>query len=235
MPVIDVAENAPGLITLTTPNLEETVDFFRRLMDLQPVESGDQVFLTWREVPILSLTDHTFEAFVIGFGTDDLHESVARARSLGAHAEDTGMVADPNNVPFLLMQTPAFFAVGEAGTMVWLEYSSPEPPVGFYRELFGWRMDDEQSDNITIAHVEDTAIGWFWQLNRPDSVWVPYFGVVDLDAALANVDQKYVLQTPSNSFLGPTAVLTTPGGAEFGLVQLFVVGGDDHGSGVPQS
>ena len=221
MPVIDVNEAGPGLITLTTTDVEATVDFFRRLMDLEPHEYGEQVFLTWREVPIMSLTEHTFDAFVVGFGTADVPETVARARQLGAHAEDSGMIADPNNAPLLLLQTPAFFAVGEAGTLVWLEYSSPEPPVGFYHDLFGWELDDSQADNITLARLEGDAIGWFWQINRPDSVWVPYFGVVDIDAALANIPQEYVLQTPTPSFLGPTALVTTPGGAEVGLVQVL--------------
>jgi predicted enzyme related to lactoylglutathione lyase len=171
--------------------------------------------------------------------TDDADASVARAAELGATvmsepfeipgAGRMGVVADPQGGVVLLWE-PGEFAgaavVNEVGAWAWddLQTTDPEGAAPFYEALFGWASAEVPgSDGIyrSIAH-EGRNIGGIMRAQREiaQPYWTVYFGVADVDAALARVvaegGRKLVepMAVPSGRF----AVALDPQGAVFCLV-----------------
>jgi uncharacterized protein len=137
---------------------------------------------------------------------DDADAAVERAKSLGgtAHAAafdvmDAGRMAviqDPQNAYFMVWQPRA--QVGAAlvnvpGAFVWNELSTPDldGATSFYSGLFGWTVEEFPGSPEPYLSIKNRGAnnGGMRGLNPPDAPphWLVYFGVEDIDAALAKV------------------------------------------------
>jgi predicted enzyme related to lactoylglutathione lyase len=162
-----------------------------------------------------------------------------KAKDLGAqvHAPpfdvmDVGRMAviqDPQGAFFMLWQPRTHVGaalVNAPGALVWNELRTPDldGSEAFYTELFGW----------TISRSEGTPLGTYLGIKNGDSNnggiaqasppgtpphWLVYFGVEDVDAALARV-----AQLGGSTLLGATdigiakiAVVRDPQGAAFAI------------------
>jgi uncharacterized protein len=171
--------------------------------------------------------------------TDDADATVARAAQLGATvmsepfaipgAGRMGVVADPQGGVILLWE-PAEFAgaamVNEVGAWAWddLQTTDPEGAAPFYEALFGWATAEVPGSAgvyRSIAH-EGRTIGGIMRAQRAiaQPYWTVYFGVADVDAALARVAAEggRTLMEPMAVPSGRFAVAMDPQGAVFCFV-----------------
>lgn len=106
------------------------------------------------------------------------------------------------------------------GTVSFIEFGVGEPGAAapFLADLFGWRF-----------HPMTTGGGWFdtpsgragMHGNDPNQLYA-YYGVADLDAAIARVRSlggTAEMQGPGDAEFGRFADCTGPGGLRFGLHQ----------------
>jgi uncharacterized protein len=171
---------------------------------------------------------------------DRSDEVAARAAQLGGTVlaapfaiPDAGrmaVLADPLGAIFLLWEPdpfPGAEVVNEPGSLTWNDLQTPDPAgvAEFYRGLFGWE----------IAEVPGSGGSYFSIANRgrlnggimrpPGGLarpfWNAYFGVDDLDAALARVTEAGgepvvgPMEVPAGRFAG----VRDPQGAFFSLFQ----------------
>lgn len=149
------------------------------------------------------------------------------------------MVADPQGSPFYLMkgasdETSYSFATTEPkiGHCAWNELatSDPEAAKAFYGTQFGWvpagemDMGEMGAYHFLQASGERFMIGAAYRKIEadPQSHWLFYFRVVDLDAAMAAVKDGggQIFMEPVALPEGPdfSMIAYDPGGASFGLV-----------------
>ncbi len=128
------------------------------------------------------------------------------------------------------IEFPGFGVVGEPGTPVWFELHTRgyDRAVTFYRDVFDWDievMSDSAEFRYTAAKgVGENVAGIFDASNvLPDgapSHWTVYFGVDDVDEALAKVNEfgGSVISAPEDSPYGRMAPVADPTGAQFRLM-----------------
>jgi hypothetical protein len=163
--------------------------------------------------------------------------SAARASELGAT-----VVAEPFDVfdvgRMAVIQDPqgAFFSVWEPrstigaelvnapGALVWNELSSPDTAASttFYSGLFGWDVAPfEGIDNYFVIRVGEASNGGITVPQAPGTSphWLVYFGVDDLDASLAKLEQLggANIAGPIDIQMARLAVVSDPQGAGFAL------------------
>jgi uncharacterized protein len=161
-----------------------------------------------------------------------------RAKELGAtvHAPpfdvmDVGRMAviqDPQGAFFELWQPKAHFGaalVNAPGALVWNELGSPDLAASnaFYSGLFGWSIapfEGSPEPYLAIKNGEANA-GGIRPLPGPGAPphWLAYFGVEDIDAALAKVQElggsKHA--GPIDIQIAKIAIVADPQGAIFAL------------------
>ena len=168
----------------------------------------------------------------------DADAAAARAAELGAtvHAPpfdvmDVGRMAviqDPQGAFFEIWQPREHFGaslVNAPGALVWNELASPdlEASSAFYGALFGWRIapfegSPEPYLSIKVGEANNGGIRPNQQPGPPPH-WLVYFGVEDLDAALARVPELggSVHAGPIDIQIAKIAVVGDPQGAIFAL------------------
>lgn len=181
---------------------------------------------------------------------DDVDATVERVTAAGGRplmpARDMegvgrfGLVADPQGAPFYVIRaappqgaadpTSHAFAADRpmVGHCAWNELSSDDPPAAwrFYGELFGWVKDGDMDMGPTgkyefIRH--GFMLGAIYPKGEadPNSHWLFYFRVDDIDAAFAYVETtratvlQELIEIPGGEY---SMVLTDPQGAAVGLV-----------------
>ncbi len=117
------------------------------------------------------------------------------------------------------------------GTFLWNELmtSDVEATKAFYARLAGWTYTEMPSPDgtYTIANLPGQPRGvagiMHWPENKPGSnVWMPYLGVADINAALADVVvgggtvMRPAFEIPGT---GHIAILQDATGATIGLLQ----------------
>lgn len=169
---------------------------------------------------------------------EDADAAAARAKELGAavHAPpfdvmDVGRMAviqDPQGAHFELWQPKAHFGaalVNAPGAVVWNELNTPDLDAAsaFYTGLFGWTVapfEGSPGPYLSIKNGEANA-GGIRPLTQPGVPphWLVYFGVEDLDAALAKVGELggTVHAGPIDIQVAKIAVAADPQGAVFAL------------------
>ena len=164
--------------------------------------------------------------------------TAARAKELGAtvHAEpfdvmDVGRMAviqDPQGAAFELWQPKEHFGaalVNAPGAPVWNELSSPDLDASsaFYTQLFGWTVAPFEGSAQPYLSIKngDANAGGIRPLTQPGAppYWLAYFGVEDLDSALAKVGELggAVHAGPIEIQIAKIAVVADPQGAVFAL------------------
>jgi uncharacterized protein len=167
----------------------------------------------------------------------DADATVQRAKELGgtAHADAfdvmqagrMGVIQDPQGAFFLAWQPREHHGaqlVNAPGALVWNELQSPdlEASISFYGQLFGWDLQDAPGMNERYVAIRNGEINNGGMRaagpNQPPS-WLVYFGVEDIDTAVARVQELGggVLVPPTDIQIAKFAVVRDPQGAVFAL------------------
>jgi uncharacterized protein len=188
-------------------------------------------------------------AWVGYIGVDDVDACYAAITAAGGDAlmpptdlEGVGrmaMVSDPQRAPFYIMkgasdETSHSFAAFEpkVGHCAWNELASsdPEAAIGFYHAQFGWNaagesdMGDMGAYRFLQASEERFLVGAVYQKVEadPQSHWLFYFRVVNLDAAMATIKelggQIFMEPVPVPEREDFSLIAYDPEGAPFGLI-----------------
>ncbi|HUA44920.1 MAG TPA: VOC family protein [Solirubrobacteraceae bacterium] len=161
-----------------------------------------------------------------------------RAQKLGAtvHAPpfdvmDAGRMAviqDPQGAFFMPWEPKdhnGASLVNASGALSWNELASvdPEASAQFYRELFGWKVEQFQGMEMTYLGIQNAAGhsngGIREAMENEPSYWLVYFGTADADADTARATElgANTLAPPMDISVGRIAVLQDPQGAVFAL------------------
>jgi predicted enzyme related to lactoylglutathione lyase len=168
---------------------------------------------------------------------EDADAVAERAEELGAavHAPPfdvmsvgrMAVIQDPQGAYFMLWQPREHIGaslVNAPGALVWNELQSPDldESAAFYSDLFGWKVEQaEGMQDRYLAIKNGTANnGGMRELTPPSPPnWLTYFGVHDIDEALAKVDELggSKLAGPIDIQIAKIAVVADPQGAVFAL------------------
>jgi uncharacterized protein len=165
---------------------------------------------------------------------EDAGAAIARARELGAEivAEPVdvteigrmAVIRDPVGATVHLWQPRSQVGAGrvnDPGCMVWNELASPDPgrAGSFYRELFGWTTDTDET-GYAIVKREDARNGGIrpTQDDEPPH-WLVYFTAASCDQATTTVEEAggEVMAGPMDVTVGRIAIVADPQGAVFAL------------------
>ncbi len=169
---------------------------------------------------------------------ESAEETAERAKELGAdvHAGpfdvmDVGRMAairDPQGAFFMVWQPRAHIGaelVNAPGALVWNELGSPdlEASSAFYSGLFGWSIapfEGSAEPYLAIRNGEANN-GGIRPVTPPGAPpnWLVYFGVEDIDAALARVQELGGAKHagPIDIQMAKIAIVADPQGAIFAL------------------
>ncbi len=160
-----------------------------------------------------------------------------RAKELGAtvHAPPfdvmtvgrMAVIQDPQGAFFMLWQpadTIGAELVNAPGALVWNELQSPnlDASASFYGDLFGWQIAQAEGMQDRYLMIKNAGAnnGGIRDLTPPSPPsWLTYFGVQDVDEALAKVDELggSKLAGPIDIGIAKLAVVADPQGAVFAL------------------
>jgi uncharacterized protein len=164
--------------------------------------------------------------------------AVERAKELGgtAHAPAfdvmesgrMGVIQDPHGAYFMVWQPRAHFGarlVNAPGALVWNELASPDLDASsaFYSGLFGWEIAPFEGSPMPYLSIENAGAsnGGMRELGPPEAPphWLVYFGVQDIDAGLAKVQELggEKVAGPIDIQMAKIAVVEDPQGAMFAL------------------
>jgi hypothetical protein len=168
---------------------------------------------------------------------DDADAAAERAKALGANVHAPpfdvmtvgrmAVIQDPQGAFFMLWQPREHIGadlVNAPGTLVWNELQSPDldASAAFYSELFGWKVADFEGMAQRYMGIDNAGKhnGGMRALQPPTPPsWLVYFGVEDLDASLAKLDELggSKLAGPIDITMAKIAVVADPQGAVFAL------------------
>jgi predicted enzyme related to lactoylglutathione lyase len=164
--------------------------------------------------------------------------SLERAKELGAsvhapafdvlEAGRMGVIQDPQGAFFLVWQPRQHFGaqiVNEPGAFVWNELNTtdPEGAIPFYSGLFGWKIEQAEGSAEPYLSIKngDANNGGIRALGQPGVPpnWLVYFGVQDIDEAIAKVQELGGSKTvgPIDIQIAKIAVVADPQGAFFAI------------------
>jgi predicted enzyme related to lactoylglutathione lyase len=168
----------------------------------------------------------------------DVDAVAARAGELGAtvvsppfDVMDAGrmsVIQDPHGAFFMLWQPKDSVGaqlVNASGALVWNELATPDldASTAFYGDLFGWGVapfEGSPEPYLTVK-VGEANNGGMRRLDPPGMPphWLVYFGVDDLDAALARIDELGGTKHagPIDIQIAKIAVVADPQGAIFAI------------------
>ncbi len=138
------------------------------------------------------------------------------------------VIQDPQGAYFMAWQPrdhPGAALVNAPGALVWNELASPDldASTAFYSGLFGWTVAPFEGSPEPYLSIKngDANNGGIRPLPAPGPPphWLAYFGVEDLDAALATVERLGGTKHagPINIQIAKIAVVADPQGAMFAL------------------
>lgn len=164
-------------------------------------------------------------------------DAAERAQSLGAtvhappfdvmEAGRMAVIQDPQGAFFMVWQAKQNIGaalVNEPGAFVWNELGSPDldASTAFYSELFGWSIapfEGSPEPYLAIKNGEANNGGIRPLTPGAPPHWLVYFGVEDLDASLAELEElggsKHA--GPIDIQIAKIAVVADPQGAIFAL------------------
>ena len=112
--------------------------------------------------------------------------------------------------------------VGEPGTFVWNELATTDVAAAsdFYTTVFGWGLDETQSDDARAFTVGGEMVCGAHAAGEGEfPAWSIWFAVPDCDASTAKAVElgATVLMPPNDMDFGRGAVVADPQGAVFGM------------------
>ena len=153
---------------------------------------------------------------------------------------DSGRMAvakDPSGGFFAVWEPRAHIGaevVNEPVSLTWNELTcrNAEDLLGFYSEVFGWRVEligrgAGEPFQYRELHLGDKLVGGCMEMDDswPEGIpthWMAYFAVEDTDACAAEAARLggAISVDPFDLPVGRTAVLNDPGGAVFSVIRL---------------
>ncbi|GAA4926239.1 hypothetical protein EV188_108127 [Actinomycetospora succinea] len=111
------------------------------------------------------------------------------------------------------------------GRLCWAEAASAEPGTTrtFYRELLGWRWEEDGAGPGHLAgHGDDGPVAGLGLAGDALLHWLPVFAVTDVDAAVAAAEGAggQVVAPVAAGPRGRHAALADPAGARFGVLEV---------------
>jgi uncharacterized protein len=168
---------------------------------------------------------------------EDADAVAERAKELGANvhappfdvmqAGRMAVIQDPQGAFFMLWQPREHIGaelVNAPGALVWNELQSPDldASASFYGDLFGWDAQEAEGMQDRYLMVKNAGAnnGGMRGLTPPTPPsWLVYFGVDDVEQALAKLDELggSKLAGPIDIGIAKLAVVADPQGAVFAL------------------
>jgi len=173
------------------------------------------------------------------FASEDTRATAAAVQAAGGSLlsdvmdiGDSGtmvVAADPAGAAFGVWQAKdmsGYSVFNEPGGLSWedLRSSDPDASKAFYAEVLGWDytpLEMAGPDYATFHHPGDEAplggLGGMMGMEGFPSHWIVYFGVADVDAAVAHVEAHggHILSPGFDTPFGRMAAVTDPWGASF--------------------
>jgi predicted enzyme related to lactoylglutathione lyase len=175
--------------------------------------------------------------------TKTVEQAGGKVRLAPMDVFDNGRMAqftDPVGAQFAVWQpgtTKGLDAVTVPGSLCWTELHTPDAVTarGFYRQVFGWDTQDMPlpgGQTYTVLSVagggEEGSIGGIMQFGEEQLAaggrphWLPYFEVLDADAAVAKTEQsggQVLMPATDMEGVGRMAALADPFGAFFSVIK----------------
>lgn len=169
---------------------------------------------------------------------DSADAAVEQAGELGAtvhapafdvlEAGRMGVIGDPQGAYFMVWQPRGHHGaalVNAPGALVWNELASPdlEASSAFYSGLFGWEIAPFEGSPTPYLSIKNRGAsnGGMRELSPPGVPphWLVYFGVQDIDAALAKVRELggTAMSGPIDIQMAKIAIVQDPQGATLAL------------------
>ncbi len=177
------------------------------------------------------------------FFVDDLDATLAEITSAGGNVlappfeipdgARVSVVTDPSGAMFALIsegrQPGPYFSM-EVGAVSWVELMTrrPDEARAFYHQVFGWKATTEDAGGMayTVFSLAATQVGGMIETpaHLPDDVpdtWSVYFTVADCQAIVEEAAELggQVILPPTQTPIGPFAVLADPQGAVFQVME----------------
>ncbi len=137
------------------------------------------------------------------------------------------VIQDPQGAYFMLWQPREHIGaqlVNAPGALVWNELQSPDldASASFYGDLFGWQIEQFPGMQERYLSIKNAGAnnGGMRDVTPPaPPSWLAYFGIEDLDAGLASVQELGGLKLagPIDIAVARIAVVADPQGAVFAL------------------
>jgi uncharacterized protein len=168
--------------------------------------------------------------------TDDVDETCRKAEAAGASVlmpptdiPDTGRFAvltDPQGAAFSLYSSASDDWSPSEGVFVWdeLHTTDVDAAKAFYRELFGWSVNDQDMGDFTYTIFESGGEQRAGAMPEPQGgmppMWMSYIGTDDVDATCKRAEELGAQKHAGPDDIpgvGRFAVLSDPTGAVFAL------------------
>jgi predicted enzyme related to lactoylglutathione lyase len=164
-------------------------------------------------------------------------DALERAKELGGtvhapafdvmEAGRMGVVQDPQGAFFLVWEPKENIGaslVNAPGAMAWNELASPDldGSAAFYTGLFGWSVEPVEGMEMPYRMIKNGVAnnGGMRPVMPPEPPnWLVYFGIDDIDAAVAKASElgATTMMGSTDIGMGRIAVLQDPQGAVFAL------------------
>jgi predicted enzyme related to lactoylglutathione lyase len=137
------------------------------------------------------------------------------------------IIEDPQGA-FISAYSPANEWASPEGVFVWDELGTTDVDAAekFYGEVFGWTTKDMGTDfgGYRVFSAGDKQVAGMMALQNSSAppMWVPYMGVDDADATLANATKQgatAIIEAMDVPTVGRIAVIRDPQGAVFGIIK----------------
>ncbi|MFJ3639397.1 VOC family protein [Streptomyces sp. NPDC090108] len=183
-------------------------------------------------------------AWITYFRTADIEATVREVGAAGGRVRcgpqpvGEGRMAqctDPQGAHFAVLESAAGLErVSDNDALVWdeLYVADPHAAVRFYEALFGWRSEEMKDPDMSYEVLsyrseddrQDTSFGGATALQDPRQAacWVPYFAVMDVNAAVAaarSTGGRVLLPATDVPDGGRVAWLADPAGAVFAVLK----------------
>jgi predicted enzyme related to lactoylglutathione lyase len=168
----------------------------------------------------------------------DVDAAVSRAAELGGsvlmHVGRMAVIADPTGAAFALWEPRDQIGatlVNAPGALCWNDLGTTDPDAAwaFYRELFGWTIDDASEEDPmryrTIHNGESTNGSIHLQGEQERGAppnWLVYFATADLEdtnSKLGELGGTVIVPPLAVPAGGRVSVVTDPQGAAMGLFE----------------
>ena len=234
-------------VELITEDAAAASSFYEKLLNWKIKEREKDrytVFVGEKPIASISQIDDKLEEeeaqWLVGLEVENLSESVAAARRLGAtihrdvsHKEGFAkysIIEDPEGAPVVLLD-PDQTLGGEraAGNWVWAELWTDDPSAAdkFYSEVVGYKRSkaDVAGQPYPVFAIDGEPRAGIYEIENQavDPAWAPYLAVEDVAATAKKAKSlggRVLLEPNPDIRGGRVALLADPSGGAFFIYQI---------------